>query len=183
MHPPVFCMSCGKPNAPDARCCYGYNQLLVQAPQMQAYQQPMPVKKSSGLTTFIILGVFGLLLFWFITWSYRNDFGAIRQTINSFMGWKDTPAQLTPPPSKASTPEKPPSNLNLWKYEAIKTGMKQEEVEKILGSKGTQIFDSSDRTGSMTSYTWKEGEAATACMIQITFINKKVHDKSQFGLE
>lgn len=187
-----ICSSCGKQNESGAKFCNNCARPMFYSADespVDHQQAPQPVKPNSSPISFskiVVLVVCGLLLLWFISWSYQNNFGSMRGAINSFMGWKDAPQkplQSLPPKSNSSIAEKPPRNLNLWKYNGITTGMKQEEVEKILGSKGKQTYDATDRTGSMSMYTWEEGEAATKCMIQITFINRKVHDKTQFGLE
>jgi hypothetical protein len=174
---PFFCSSCGKQNAPDARFCIHCAVAITPPIQPQFSIQPAPIlatrqqRKKIQLSTILILAAIIGSVIWLV----------------SLMGGRERDRATAPPsppaPPRRQTAQKPVRSLNLEKYNAITTGMKQEEVEKILGSKGKQMYDLKDGTGSKSMYAWQEGEAAILSMIQITFINGKVHDKSQFGLE
>jgi hypothetical protein len=66
------------------------------------------------------------------------------------------------------------------KYDQIKNGMKKDEVERILGSKGTELSSSGSGEYSFSMYQWK-GEDYSS--ITIMFQKDKVYSKSQYGLK
>jgi hypothetical protein len=118
----------------------------------------------------------------FVVWAYERDFGAMRQTIDSFMGWKATPPSkplYEPPPQKTATADTPKNKLTLTQYGQLKDGIRYEEAVKIIGLEGKIDSDSSFGGNKMTTYIWKTPGA----QITVVFMNNKLSSKFQYGLE
>ena len=83
--------------------------------------------------------------------------------------------------SDSDTPGKSDStdDVSMSKYEAIKTGMRRQQVEEIMGSKGTETFNSEGGGMKFASVKWT-GENFK--MILVSFQNDKVTSKTQVGL-
>jgi hypothetical protein len=172
----LFCSACGKRNPSDAKFCNNCAKpMTAQQPwtsvQTNWQNQGWWKSQSTGIKATIVIGsLFFLFCVAGLFILEKRDEDRQSQTTTSTS-------------TRNSIVQKPYRNLNLWKYNGITTGMTQAEVERILGSKGNQTVDSSDGSGATTSFTWQEGEGANTCMIRITYINGKVHEKSQTGLE
>ena len=100
-----------------------------------------------------------------------------------------TPAKGSPTPlftlddnadTPTPTPSTPGEKLTMAQYEKITIGMPRAEVEKMMGSKGSEITSSSGGGINIAVIQW-EGENYKS--IIITFENDKVFTRSQVGLK
>ncbi len=80
--------------------------------------------------------------------------------------------------SKSSIAEN--ATLKMAQYNQIKEGMPKSDVEKIVGSKGTEISSSSGGGFTFSVFQWKDKDYSS---ITLTFKNDKVMTKSQYGLK
>lgn len=81
--------------------------------------------------------------------------------------------------SSTTDTSKGSDDVSMAKYEAIKTGMRRQQVEEIMGGKGTETFNSEAGGMKFASVKWT-GENFK--MILVSFQNDKVTSKTQVGL-
>jgi hypothetical protein len=186
---PIYCSSCGKPNAPNAKFCNECAKPLYDATpaqQQQPYQHPgqqgvKPKRFSIGSILFWIISLGAI--FYFITWSYERNFGQMRATIDSFMGWKPTPATKPlyeiPPPASSNTP-KPDRTISMGQFNRLQSGMSYMEVIGVLGKEGNKVAESPKGKDQSMSYRWEAGGLAS---VSATFQNDKLVSKKQYGLD
>ncbi len=106
----------------------------------------------------------------------QNDRAAAPPSANT----SNTPAKT--PVTAKSTPEatKDTAGVTIENFNKLKTGMRYEDVVKILGSEGTVVSENEIGGYKTTMYQWKGGYVANMnCMFQ----NGKLMSKAQFGLD
>ena len=71
------------------------------------------------------------------------------------------------------------SNLSMQKYNQIRQGMTQQDVQRTIGEKGELIQKIETTTGQVTEmYKWKDGQKT----IVVGFTNGRMTAKDQKGL-
>jgi hypothetical protein len=147
------------------------------------YLQPQQPQKQAGISTGLKLAIGGCLILVILGGGFIVACGVWVKEVAKHL--KDSNLSRTTDDSSpsSSTDTKLQRTLTLEKYDRITYAMEQKEVEEILGSKGKRVFEPTSNNHSKVTYTWQEGESATARTIRITFVNEKVQDKSQSGLE
>lgn len=94
----------------------------------------------------------------------------------------------TPTPTTSSTPvhsstpivKKGEYDVTMDKYNQISIGTKREDVERILGGKGTEV---SNTMGGGVRFSVNKWEGDNFKSIILTFRNDKVMTRSQVGLK
>lgn len=180
------CPQCQVDNGAQAAFCQrcGFN---FQA-QQQTQQQAPPTTKNKLSTPLIVIGVvvgvcglcgiiggIGAII-------QKNQPAQIAQT-NTNVGntTPSTTIEAKPTVTAKATPalQKDASGVTIENFNKLKTGMKYEDVVKILGSEGTVISESEVAGYKTVMYQWKGGYVANMnCMFQ----NGKMMSKAQFGL-
>lgn len=105
--------------------------------------------------------------------------------INTSAPPSNTTAVKTDPTKEASTEktEEKTGGVTKANFEKIKTGMKYEEVVKILGKEG-ELISENELAGYKTSmYQWEGDEGDFGANMNAMFQNGKLVSKSQFGLK
>ena len=96
---------------------------------------------------------------------------------------KTEPVNTTAPANKAAPPKEVASGVTMANFNRIKTGMKYDEVVKILGKEG-EVLSESDVAGYKTiMYKWDGDEGGFGANMNAMFQNGKLNTKSQFGLK
>jgi hypothetical protein len=149
-----------------------------------------PATKSSGIPKGLKLVIGGCLLLALLGGGFIVACGVwVKQVAknlkDSNLGrTSDTspPSAVENEPPPASAPADPPHTLTIEKYNLISSHMKREEVEQILGAEGKLLDTPGKQAASKSTYVWQEYVAGKYFIIAVTFINNKVHTKSQSGL-
>lgn len=153
-----------------------------QEPQYQYGQYPYPPtkrrRKKWPIVIAVIVGLFVLI----------NCFGAY---LNSHgYGQTDSAIQANIPDAPKMVSSLPSSSLpaasafiSKATYDKLKTGMTYEEVVKLFGLSGKQIYESGEKGSGnfVVSYLW-ENESGPQ-QIQIDFLENKLWQKTEYYLE
>jgi hypothetical protein len=154
-----------------------------QPPYQQPYNPQQQPQKKPGLSTGLKLAIGGCLLLVVLGGGFMVACGVWIKTVSKEL--KDSnlsgTGSVTASPDSNDTIAQP--TLTMEKYNRITNGMKLHEVEEILGSKGKQLSGPINNNNAKIIYTWQEGEATTTRIIRITFVNEKVQEKSQSGVQ
>ena len=140
-----------------------------------------------GILAFVVVG--GLIAIIAIGYKYSSD------DHRSSRKAKAPPAPATPPKPAANddddlpeVPDFPDINISgkgdydvtMAKYNQLRIGQSREEVEAILGGKGTEISSS---TGGGMSFSVNKWDGDNFKSIILSFKNEKIMSKSQVGLK
>lgn len=151
--------------------------------QPPSYQQPynQPPQKKAGLSTGVKLAIGGCLLLVVLGGGFIVACGVWIKTVSKELQDSNLSGtgSVNPAPNSNNTKAQP--TLTLEKYNRITVGMKLQQVEEILGSKGKEEYTPAN--DSKIVYTWDEGLPSDLRLIRVTFVNEKVQDKSQSGLQ
>jgi hypothetical protein len=150
-------------------------------PYQQPYNPQQQPQKKAGLSTGLKLAIGGCLLLVVLGGGFLVACGVWIKTVSKELKDSNLSGTGSVNPAPDSNGTKPQPNLTLEKYNRITNGMKLQEVEEILGSKGVEEYTPANN--SKIVYTWDEGLPSALRIIRITFVNEKVQDKIQSGLE
>ncbi len=97
-------------------------------------------------------------------------------------GEKPAAAKGKEKPVAEEKPTEPQASVSLESFGKIKTGMKYDEVVKILGKEG-EVLSETEMSGLRTvMYKW-DGDEGWGSNMNAMFQNGKLISKSQFGLK
>jgi len=140
-----------------------------------------PIKKHRKKTWIIIsVTIVGIFVAMERYGAYLNSRGYNPNT-NAFAVTSSQPQK-----ADASTPSSksiPTSFISKATYDKLKTGMTYEDVVKLFGLSGKQVYESGEKGSEnfATSYLWKNENGSQ--QIQINFIGNKLYDKTEYYLE